>query len=172
MPDTTHHTTLDTTPHTTLEISSPLGPVRLIARDGSLCGVYMADQIAPVATLGPDDPVLRRAAQQLGEYFAGTRRDFDLPLHACGTDFQRTVWHALRQIAYGVTCSYADLAAAIGQPTASRAVGGANSRNPLSIVVPCHRVIGHHGALTGYAGGPEAKRWLLGHEAAHALVLC
>jgi methylated-DNA-[protein]-cysteine S-methyltransferase len=155
----------------TLEISSPLGPLRLVASDGALCGLYMNIQRAPEARPAPEDPLLQRAAQQLQEYFAGTRRDFDLPLRPRGTEFQQTVWRALTEIPYGVTRSYAELAAAIGRPTACRAVGGANSKNPLGIVVPCHRVIGHHGALTGYAGGHDNKRWLLTHEAGAALVL-
>ena len=156
----------------TLEISSPLGPLRLLACDGALCGVYMNLQNAPPASPGPAEPVLLRAAQQLAEYFAGTRRDFDLPLRPRGTDFQQTVWRALAEIPYGVTRSYVELATTIGRPGACRAVGGANSKNPLGIVVPCHRVIGHHGALTGYAGGHDNKRWLLAHEAAAPLVLC
>jgi len=156
---------------TTLEVSSPLGPLRLLACDGALCGVYMNIQNAPPATSDPDDPVLQRAAEQLREYFAGTRRDFDLPLRPRGTEFQQTVWRALLEIPYGVTRSYAELAAAIRRPTACRAVGGANGKNPLGIVVPCHRVIGHHGALTGYAGGHNNKRWLLTHEAGAPLVL-
>lgn len=156
---------------TTLEISSPLGPLRLIASDGALCGVYMNIQRAPAATPAPDDPLLQRAARQLHEYFAGARRDFDLPLRPRGTEFQQTVWRALTQIPYGGTRSYAELAAAIGRPTACRAVGGANSKNPLGIVVPCHRVIGHQGALIGYAGGHDNKRWLLAHEAGAPLVL-
>ena len=155
----------------TLEISSPLGPLRLLASDGALYGVYMNIQRAPAATPTPDDPLLRRAAQQLEEYFAGTRRDFDLPLRPRGTEFQQTVWRALTEIPYGITRSYAELAAAIGRPTACRAVGGANSKNPLGIVVPCHRVIGHQGALTGYAGGHDNKRWLLAHESSAPLVL-
>jgi methylated-DNA-[protein]-cysteine S-methyltransferase len=108
--------------------------------------------------------VLARAATQLREYFAGERRLFDLPLAPDGTGFQRLVWAALEQIPYGVTRSYGELARAIGRPAASRAVGTANSRNPISIIVPCHRVIGANGALTGYAGGMRAKQWLLDHE--------
>ena len=169
----THQTPLTPTRDAllTLEISSPLGPLRLLACDGALCGVYMNLQNAPPASPGPAEPVLLRAAQQLAEYFAGTRRDFDLPLRPRGTDFQQTVWRALAEIPYGVTRSYVELATAIGRPGACRAVGGANSKNPLGIVVPCHRVIGHHGALTGYAGGHDNKRWLLAHEAAAPLVL-
>jgi methylated-DNA-[protein]-cysteine S-methyltransferase len=152
-----------------LEIDSPLGRLRLCARDDRLCGVYLPAQAAPGAVPAPDHPVLLRVAAQLREYFAGTRRAFDVPLHLAGTDFQQTVWRALTQIPFAATRSYGHLAAAIDRPGASRAVGSANSMNPISIIVPCHRVIGRDGALTGYAGGAAAKRWLLDHEAAHAV---
>lgn len=151
-----------------LEIASPLGPLRLCAQDDGLCGVYLPDQAAPAATAAPNHPILMRAADQLSQYFAGTRRSFDTPLTYVGTEFQRRVWHALTQIPFAATRSYGQLAAAIDHPRASRAVGAANGRNPISIIVPCHRVIGHSGALSGYAGGEAAKRWLLDHEAALA----
>lgn len=106
-----------------------------------------------------DEPV-----RQLREYFAGTRHEFDLPLAPKGTDFQLSVWQALRAIPPGVTTSYGAIAESIGKPTASRAVGAANGRNPISIVVPCHRVIGSNGTLTGYGGGLDRKAWLLNHE--------
>jgi methylated-DNA-[protein]-cysteine S-methyltransferase len=121
------------------------------------------------ATENADHPILKATATQLGEYFAGTRMTFDLPLHPHGTDFQRAVWQQLSAIPHGETRSYADIARALGQPTATRAVGAANGRNPLSIVVPCHRVVGSTGALTGFAGGIAAKRWLLAHEGARLL---
>jgi methylated-DNA-[protein]-cysteine S-methyltransferase len=105
--------------------------------------------------------------QQLREYFAGERRDFDLRADAPGTPFQRLVWDELRRIDYGRTASYGEVALNIGAPTASRAVGGANGRNPISIIVPCHRVVGSNGLLTGYAGGVTAKSWLLEHERRH-----
>ncbi|MFY0663231.1 MAG: methylated-DNA--[protein]-cysteine S-methyltransferase [Natronospirillum sp.] len=111
-------------------------------------------------------PILQQAETQLAEYFAGTRNAFDLPLSAVGTAFQQRVWNALSTIPFGQTWDYAQLAHAIGQPTAARAVGMANGRNPLSIVVPCHRVIGKNGTLTGYAGGLSRKEWLLKHEGA------
>jgi methylated-DNA-[protein]-cysteine S-methyltransferase len=114
--------------------------------------------------------VLALAASQLGEYFAGERIAFDLPLAAEGTGFQRLVWDALLQIPFGATRSYGELARAIGRPAASRAVGMANSKNPISIIVPCHRVIGANGTLTGYAGGMRVKQWLLDHEARHGAV--
>jgi len=103
-------------------------------------------------------------ATQLAEYFAGDRRAFDLPVAPRGSEFQELVWRALVEIPFGETRSYGQLARSIGQPTASRAVGAANGRNPIAIIVPCHRVIGATGALTGYAGGMAAKRWLLDHE--------
>jgi methylated-DNA-[protein]-cysteine S-methyltransferase len=109
--------------------------------------------------------VLARTAAQLAEYFAGERRDFDVPLAPRGTGFQQRVWRELGKIPYGETRSYGELARAIGRPAASRAIGAANGKNPISILVPCHRVIAGTGALTGYAGGLAAKRWLLEHEA-------
>ncbi|MGH3745041.1 MAG: methylated-DNA--[protein]-cysteine S-methyltransferase [Mycobacteriales bacterium] len=111
-----------------------------------------------------DDARFRAAAEQLGEFFRGERQDFDLLLDPAGTPFQHQVWQALRRIPYGETRSYADIANMLGSPTATRAVGAANGRNPIGIVVPCHRVIGADGSLTGYAGGVPNKRWLLDHE--------
>ncbi|MGL5949008.1 MAG: methylated-DNA--[protein]-cysteine S-methyltransferase [Aeromonas sp.] len=118
------------------------------------------------------DPAWQRDAQALGPftsqfraYFAGELQQFDLPLAAEGTPFQRAVWHALQSIAYGQTVSYQTIAERIGNPKAMRAVGAANGKNPLSVIVPCHRVIGQNGALTGYAGGLAIKQWLLAHEA-------
>ncbi|MBI6546698.1 MAG: methylated-DNA--[protein]-cysteine S-methyltransferase [Cyanobacteria bacterium NC_groundwater_1444_Ag_S-0.65um_54_12] len=158
-------------------VNSPLGRIRLFAKDGSLCGLYLDGQtIMPPARSCNDcqpgseckklgDPVLELAAIQLEEYFAGRRQSFDLPLQAVGTPFQQAVWNALRTIPFGVTRSYAEIAQAIGRPTATRAVGAANGRNPLSVIVPCHRVIGADGSLTGYGGGLEFKRWLLDFEA-------
>lgn len=109
---------------------------------------------------------LEAAAQQLGEYFAGTRTSFDLTLDPVGTPFQLRVWQALRDIPFGQTRTYAEQARVVGEPGAARAVGAADGRNPLSIVVPCHRVLGSSGSLTGYAGGVASKAWLLGHEQA------
>jgi methylated-DNA-[protein]-cysteine S-methyltransferase len=114
-----------------------------------------------------DDSAFDDVRTQLDEYFTGLRTDFDLPLHPAGTTFQVRVWAALRTIPYGETASYAEVAEAIGSPGAFRAVGAANGQNPIPIVVPCHRVIGAQGALVGYGGGLDAKRWLLSHEAAH-----
>ena len=148
---------------TTMMIESPLGPVRLVARGDALTAVDLAPRDPAPAETGTS-PVLVEAAAQLAAYFAGERQAFDLPLAPEGTAFQRTVWDALCTIPYGATWSYGELARAIGRPTASRAVGAANGKNPLWIIVPCHRVIGTSGALTGYAGGLDVKRWLLAHE--------
>jgi methylated-DNA-[protein]-cysteine S-methyltransferase len=146
-----------------MTIDSPLGRLRLVADGDALAGVYLPVQAVPAAAEGRA-PVLALAAAQLAEYFAGERRDFDVPLAPRGTDFQRRVWRALTAIPFGETRSYGELARSLGTPSASRAVGAANGRNPISILVPCHRVIAGTGALTGYAGGLDAKRWLLAHE--------
>jgi methylated-DNA-[protein]-cysteine S-methyltransferase len=147
---------------------SPIGPL-LVHSDGtSLTGLYMNTPGRP--TIGEDwiqtervEPI-RTTLKQLREYFSGSRRDFDLPLRTQGTAFQRRVWRALGKIPYGETWSYGKLAQRIDNPKASRAVGLANGANPISIVVPCHRVIGANGTLTGYGGGLNRKRWLLTHE--------
>jgi methylated-DNA-[protein]-cysteine S-methyltransferase len=148
-------------------IATPIGPLTIVADPGAVVAIRFADESVPAASLPGASAVLARAAAQLGEYFAGARHDFDLPLAAVGTAFQRTVWHALTAIPFGATCGYAELAARVGRPTAARAIGAANGRNPIPIVVPCHRVIGADGSLTGYAGGMATKRWLLDHEARH-----
>ena len=157
--------------HTVLD--SPLGPLTVVVEDGCLVGLYVEQGLAKAlersAVLGeasqPEDvPLLREVADQLAAYFRGERTDFDLPVAAAGTPFQQRVWDALRQIPYGETRSYGQLAAAVGNPAASRAVGAANGRNPVSIVVPCHRVVGSTGRLTGYAGGVTTKQALLAHE--------
>lgn len=148
-------------------MTSPLGPLRLVASERGLCGVYFEDHGKPQAEPAQhveQHPMLDLARAQIGEYLEGQREDFELTLAPEGTPFQRQVWAALLDIPHGQTRSYGELAAALGRPTAARAVGLANGRNPLSIVVPCHRVIGHGGSLTGYAGGLERKRWLLAHE--------
>lgn len=152
-------------------IDSPIGPLTLIAENGRLAGVHMEiTRYEPeAATLGAavgrgDEPVLASAAKQLDAYFDGDLTSFELPLTLDGSRFQRTVWAALQDIPYGETTSYGELARRIGQPSASRAVGLANGRNPVSIVVPCHRVIGADGSLTGYGGGMDRKRFLLALE--------
>ncbi len=153
-------------------LESPIGPLLLACDGKALTGLYMdvpdhspRDLRDWVEDAGADP--LPAAARQLNEYFAGTRREFDLPLHLEGTEFQRRVWGRLTEIRYGETWSYGELAKRIGNPNASRAVGLANGRNPISILVPCHRVIGADGSLTGYGGGLERKRWLLAHEGLH-----
>ena len=150
-------------------IASPIGDLTLVATDAALIAIRFPgedDARAPVPTLAltPDHPILRAAGTQLGEYFAGARRVFDLPLAPQGTAFRVAVWQALLTVPFGETCSYATIARAIGQPTATRAVGAANGRNPIPIVIPCHRVIGADGSLTGFGGGLPTKRFLLDHE--------
>jgi methylated-DNA-[protein]-cysteine S-methyltransferase len=151
--------------HTT--VSSPVGTLHLVASDGVLSGLYLeAQRHRPDETsFGPrDDGPFDEVVGQLEAYFAGERTDFDLPLHLEGTDFQRRVWAALREVPYGTTWSYGQLAAHVGSPGASRAVGLANGRNPIAIIVPCHRVVGADGRLTGYGGGLERKQALLDLE--------
>jgi methylated-DNA-[protein]-cysteine S-methyltransferase len=152
-------------------VDSPIGPLTLVTQDGKLSGLYMevARHGPEEGTLGEriaalDDEVLSAAASQLAAYFAGELTSFELPLSMDGTGFQRTVWAGLRDIPYGETISYGELARRIGQPSASRAVGLANGRNPISIVVPCHRVVGSDGSLTGYGGGLPRKQFLLALE--------
>lgn len=154
---------------------SPVGTILLTSDGESLTGLYLDDvekSLARASTAAhtetreePGLEIFAATRQQLGEYFAGTRTEFDLPLTPNGTDFQRKVWDALRRIDYGTTCAYGELAEEINRPTAARAVGAANGRNPISIIVPCHRVIGGNGSLTGYAWGEERKRALLDLEA-------
>jgi methylated-DNA-[protein]-cysteine S-methyltransferase len=147
-------------------IESPVGPLTLAGDDEALTNLRMEDQAHPPARTGwePDPHAFADAAAQLDAYFAGDLREFDLPLRLEGTPFQQRVWAALREIPYGETWSYGKLAAHIGQPSASRAVGLANGRNPIGIIVPCHRVIGANGSLTGYGGGLDRKRVLLDLE--------
>ncbi|MBI5069848.1 MAG: methylated-DNA--[protein]-cysteine S-methyltransferase [Deltaproteobacteria bacterium] len=149
--------------HFRLSLESPVGRLRIVTCADGLTEVSFGAGAARGAE-APGHPLLRRAATQLAEYFAGTRQEFELPLAAAGTPFQRAVWKELCTIGFGVTCSYAELAKSLGKPSAARAVGAANGQNPIAIVVPCHRVVGADGTLTGYAGGLLAKRWLLDHE--------
>ena len=150
---------------------SPFGRLRLVACDEGLVGLYFPEHRRARQHDAHDaehHPVLDSACRELAEYFAATRARFDTPLAAApvraGTEFQHAVWGALLKIPFGETRTYADIARSIGRPSAVRAVGAANAQNPISILVPCHRVIGGSGALTGYAGGVETKRWLLSHE--------
>ncbi len=143
-------------------LDTPIGPLRLLSTGSHLAAIEFAHQQSDTQDeTCKTDKVLERSARQLQEYFAGRRKTFDLPLAPRGTDFQRTVWNALAAIPWGAVCSYADIARAIDKPKAVRAVGAANGRNPLPIVVPCHRVIGSDGSLTGFAGGLDMKRKLL-----------
>ncbi|WP_432065911.1 methylated-DNA--[protein]-cysteine S-methyltransferase [Streptomyces sp. C10-9-1] len=152
--------------HTILD--SPFGPLTLVATDGVLSGLYMTGQRHRPAeeTFGERGgaPALDEAARQLGAYFERERTAFELPLHLAGTPFQRRVWECLLRIPYGETRSYGELAGELGNKGASRAVGLANGRNPIGIIVPCHRVVGSSGGLTGYGGGLDRKRRLLALE--------
>jgi methylated-DNA-[protein]-cysteine S-methyltransferase len=155
----------------TVTMDSPVGELRLIAGDRGLrailWGAEDADRIASIDRadlVEGSTPILDQAVAQLEEYFAGTRREFDLPLDPLGTPFQQSAWMVLRTIPYGQTMSYGQQARTLGDPNKARAVGAANGKNPLSIVVPCHRVVGSNGHLTGFAGGLEIKSWLLDHE--------
>lgn len=145
-------------------ILSPVGPLILAADELAVREIRFAQGLrepAPAGETSPADALLDRAERELSEYFAGSRRDFTVPIAPAGTPFQQEVWAALRTIPYGETRTYGQIAAAIGRPRACRAVGMANNRNPVAIVVPCHRVVGSTGALTGYAGGLDAKALLL-----------
>ncbi len=152
-------------------IESPLGEHFVTRNSDGITGLHLPGSKYP-PHIGDgwrrDDKAFGDIHTQLGEYFAGTRQEFDLPLHPRGHSFQRRVWQALLEIPYGETTSYGKVAVSIGHPDASRAVGLANGQNPIPIIIPCHRVIGANGSLTGYGGGLDAKRWLLDHEARHA----
>ena len=156
---------------------TPVGELILTASDAALTGVYF-----PTSRRGkppthhaswtesqdhtPSGTLLARTAAQLTEYFAGQRTTFDVPLEALGSPFEHRVWNALRTIPYGTTTSYGELARRLGDPKGSRAIGTANGKNPIPIIVPCHRVVGANGELTGFGGGLDTKRWLLEHEGA------
>ncbi|HJQ05976.1 MAG TPA: methylated-DNA--[protein]-cysteine S-methyltransferase [Nocardioides sp.] len=150
-------------------VDSPIGPLRIVEQNGAITAIEFSpfrDQDGrPRGVQADDDPVLRATADQLAEYFAGERTDFDLPLAPVGSAWQRSVWEQLLKIGYGETASYGEIAARLGKTNAaSRAVGTANGSNPIPIVIPCHRVIGADGTLTGYAGGIERKQLLLDLE--------
>ena len=165
MTEQTTHSTRRPTHHAIVD--SPIGPLTLIADDDAIVEVRFPNHSGdPAAALGdsvldPDHPVIARASAQLAEYFAGTRTEFDLPLAPAGTPFQVAAWRALSTIPYGETVSYGEQATRLGDPRKARAVGAANGRNPIALIVPCHRVIGANGALTGYAYGVDRKRALL-----------
>jgi len=163
--------------NTFTRLATPIGELLLTASDTALTGVYFpTSRRGPPPThradwvqddgQGPASESLARAKQQLTEYFDGTRTTFDLPLEALGSAFEHRVWNALRTIPFGVTMSYSELARRLGDVNATRAVGAANGKNPIPIIVPCHRVVGANGELTGFGGGIDCKRWLLEHEGA------
>ena len=164
-------------PTTSVRFPSPVGELILTATETALTGVYFPTsrhvpprhEVEPPRAAerrGAGGEVLARTSDQLSEYFAGTRTSFDLPLDPRGTAFELRVWEELRAIPYGVTRSYSDIARRLGDLRSTRAVGAANGKNPIPIIVPCHRVIGAHGDLTGFGGGIDRKRWLLEHERA------
>jgi methylated-DNA-[protein]-cysteine S-methyltransferase len=138
----------------------PVGVIAIAETDGAISNVFFGDDNRMGLEMA-QTPLIQKAAAQLREYFAGQRTDFTLPLSFSGTEFQQSVWQALQTIALGETRSYKEIALQIGKPKAVRAVGMANKRNPISIIVPCHRVVGHDGSLTGYAGGLSMKQYLL-----------
>ncbi len=140
---------------------TPLGLMEITANDQSVLSIYFVDQTKMVSSNALTD----LAKTQMHQYYAGELENFDMPMEAVGTDFQKSVWLALTTVGFGETCSYADIANKINNPKAVRAVGSANGKNPMTIVVPCHRIIGSNGSLTGYASGVERKAWLLNHEA-------
>lgn len=146
-------------------LDTPVGPVTVVATERAVTAVRFGAAGPAVGQTGDLPPVLRQAVEELREYFAGGRREFTLPLAPAGTPFQQEVWAALREIPYGETRTYGQIAARIGRPKACRAVGMANNRNPIAIIVPCHRVVGTSGALVGYAGGLNVKEILLKLEA-------
>jgi len=153
-------------------LTTPIGELMLTADDdGALTAVHLPDRHPSADGWERDDALLEPARRQLTEYFAGERTTFDLRLRPAGAPFQLCVWEALRRIPYGQTASYGEVARELGHPTAARAVGAANGRNPIAIVVPCHRVIGANGSLTGYAGGLECKRALLDLEVGRAALV-
>ncbi|WP_116126362.1 methylated-DNA--[protein]-cysteine S-methyltransferase [Lewinella sp. IMCC34183] len=151
-------------------IPSPLGPIELRATDRGLShATFLDEPPSHEQAWDPDTPAgghLALAAEEFNSYFAGNRAPFTVPLDPGGTDFQRAVWTKLRAVPRGYTTTYGELARAVGNPNGSQAVGAANGQNPLAVIVPCHRVVGTDGKLTGYAGGIERKTWLLRHESA------
>jgi methylated-DNA-[protein]-cysteine S-methyltransferase len=166
--------TPSTSHHVFKLMPSPVGTLTLVATGKGLVAVLWPQDDPrrvklPVLTRDDNHPVLRKTETELAEYFAGKRKRFTVALDFAGTDFQKRVWRALLEIPFGETRSYRDIAAKRGKPTATRAVGAANGRNPISIIAPCHRVVGANGALTGFAGGLETKARLLALEGGDAL---
>lgn len=146
------------------KLVSPIGSLFLVASEKGLSGIFWEKQLVPMAKKLADNSCLAQAAAELNEYFSGQRKDFSIPLDVIGTEFQKKVWRQLQKIPYGKTYSYKELAEKIKAPKAMRAVGTANGRNPLSIVIPCHRVISADGSIGGYAGGIAKKTKLLNLE--------
>ena len=144
-----------------LTVDSPVGPLTIVVESGALTRLSFGELSGGLSSEDEAD-----VAAQLREYFAGVRRVFEIGVRPAGTEFQRAVWDRLLKIPFGETHSYRDVASSIGRPAAVRAVGAANGANPIAIVIPCHRVIGANGSLTGYGGGMSAKQWLLAHEGA------
>lgn len=161
----------------TKKIPTPVGPLVLVCSDAAVSAILWGNELEGRVRLSrrlshvTRHPLLDRTESQLHEYFAGTRQMFDLPLAPEGTPFQQQAWQALLRIPYGRTASYEDQAIRVGSPLKARAVGAANGRNPISIVIPCHRVVGKNGSLTGFAAGIEVKRYLLQLESRHSLAL-
>ena len=147
-----------------MTIESPLGPLSITVSEGALRSLQLDGALARLRGAAADESLASTVADQLAAYFDGGLRAFDVPVAPSGTAFQRSVWDQLTRIPYGTVASYGAVASRLGKPTASRAVGAANRSNPIAIIVPCHRVIGASGALTGYAGGMWRKEWLLKHE--------
>jgi methylated-DNA-[protein]-cysteine S-methyltransferase len=148
-----------------LDYESPIGVLEIMGTEDVICSIMFAEQDQIVNPIQDETPlVLRQCAEQLDAYFNGKRYEFTFPIEFQGTEFQKTVWNALKGIPYAETGSYKDIAVSIGNEKAIRAVGSANGKNRLSIVIPCHRIIGSNGKLTGYAGGLWRKEWLLNHE--------
>lgn len=146
------------------EIKTPAGVVRIFADDRAVTAIDLGGELPRPHGKPQYNGIVRAAEKQLREYFAGCRTEFDLPLALAGTEFQRKVWAALRRIPFGQVRRYGDIAKTLHKPAAARAVGAACGKNPLPIVVPCHRVVGSSGSLTGFAGGLHLKEWLLRHE--------
>ena len=160
--------------NSTKQLDSPIGRLRLVATDQGLSHLLFDQQVGEDlesdgdAVEADDHPVLAAATAQLAEYFAGRRQEFDIPLDLTGTEFQRAAWSALASVPFGETRSYRQQAEAIGRPKAVRAIGAANGKNPVPIVLPCHRIVGSDGSLTGYGGGLPIKEYLLNHERAQS----
>ena len=160
--------------NSTKQLDSPIGRLRLVATDQGLSHLLFDQQVGEGLESDGDEveaddhPVLAAATTQLAEYFAGRRQEFDIPLDLTGTEFQRAAWSALASVPFGETRSYRQQAEAIGRPKAVRAIGAANGRNPVPIVLPCHRIVGSDGSLTGYGGGLPIKEYLLNHEQAQS----